>query len=326
MRFNIRSFTAIVFFISLFTAAEVEAQEKKSEINPFFLNNYWPASWITHPTADLKAYGVYHFRKAFELSSKPSTFIIHVTADNRYRLFVNGVSVCFGPARGDLNHWYYESIDIAGYLQAGKNQLAAVVWNCGDQMPVAQMSRKTGFLLQGNTEAQQAVNTDKSWKVIKNEAYSPLAPDHQKLQSYIVVGPGDAVNGDMYPWNWQNLAFDDSKWLTPNEICKGRAKGLGTGSDWDLIPRDIPFMEETVQRFSSVRRAEGCKAGDLFLQGKEPLTIPANTKAVLLLDQGFETVAYPEITVSGGKGSAIELIYAEGLFDKDGIIWIYYFF
>jgi hypothetical protein len=308
----------IFLFIFFYFDFPVSAQQNQTEINPYFLSNYWHADWITHPTADLKAYGVYHFRKEFEVPEKPGKFVIHVSADNRYRLFVNGTAVCFGPARGDLNHWYFETIDISPWLNPGKNLLAAVVWNFGDQMPVAQFSRKTAFLLQGNSESEKSVNTDSSWKVIKNEAYTAVPPDHSKLQTYIVVGPGDNLNGELYPWNWQEISYDDSKWLLSKEIGKGRAKGLGTGADWDLIPRDIPFLEETVQRFSSVRKQEGCKAGVLFLEGKETLTIPANTTSVLLLDQGIETVAYPEIFVSGGKGSAIEVIYAEALFDESG--------
>jgi hypothetical protein len=35
-------------------------------------------------------YGVYHFRRTFELQARPSFFVIHVTGDNRYQLFVNG--------------------------------------------------------------------------------------------------------------------------------------------------------------------------------------------------------------------------------------------
>ena len=36
------------------------------------------------------------------------------------------------------------------------------------------------------------------------------------------------------------------------------------------------------------------------------------------MDQTFNTVAYPELTVSGGGGTSIKLTYAELLFDKNG--------
>ncbi len=318
MKNKIFSKLAVGLMIAVSCSDRLYAQQNLAEINPWFLSNYWTAEWISHPTADLKDYGVFHFRKEIDMKKVPGTFIIHVSADNRYRLFINGTPVCFGPARGDINHWYYETIDIAPYLKSGKNLLAAVVWNFGELMPVAQMSRKTAFILQGNTQFEKAVNTNNSWKVIRNEAYSAIPPDQAKLQTYIVVGPGDRVDGDLYPWNWQEINFDDSDWLKPSELSNGRAKGLGTGSEWDLIPRDIPFLEEKVQQFSYIRRANGCYADEQFLKGKESLTIPANTTAVLLLDQGVNTVAYPEIAVSGSKGSVIELVYAEAMFDKKG--------
>ncbi len=316
-----KSFPLIPVFIMIFilTRLQCYSQPNKNEIDPFYFNNYWSASWITHPTSNLKDYGVYHFRKSIELAAVPEKFIIHVTADNRYRLFVNGIPVCFGPAWGDVKHWNYETIDVAAFLKPGKNLFAAVVWNFGELLPIAQMTRATGFLLQGNSEQEKIVNTDKTWKVIKNEAYTAIPPDHSLLQSYIVVGPGDRVEGDLYPWNWQESEYNDSGWLSPRMLGNGRPKGMGTGTEWDLVPRDIPFMEETVQRFMSVRKAEGCIPGDLFLNGKENLEIPANSTAVLLLDQGFNTVAYPEISVSGGKGSSIELIYAEALFDSNNV-------
>ena len=50
----------------------------------------WSARWISVPGASPTAYGVYHFRRTFDLPSVPAAFPIHVTADNRYILFVNG--------------------------------------------------------------------------------------------------------------------------------------------------------------------------------------------------------------------------------------------
>ena len=110
-------------------------------------------------------YGVYHFRRTFDLSAVTSTFLIHVTADNRYKLYVNGEFASLGPARGDLYHWRYESVDIARYLKPGKNVLAAVVWNFGEQAPEAQITNRTGLLVQGDSAVERIVDTGKQWKV-----------------------------------------------------------------------------------------------------------------------------------------------------------------
>ena len=68
-----------------------------------------------------------------------------------------------GPARGDFLHWRFETLDLASFLHAGKNVVAAVVWNFAEMSPVAQMSSCTGFLLQGDTGAEAALNTGPKW-------------------------------------------------------------------------------------------------------------------------------------------------------------------
>src|SRR5690606_17611603 len=132
------------------------------------LTDRWPARWITVPDAPPRAYGVYHFRRTFNVASQPSSFTIHVTGDMRYQLFVNGERVVWGPARGDLFHWRYETVNIARWLKPGSNTLAAVVWNDGEHAAIAQISNRTAFLVQGDTDAEQVVNTGKEWKCIRN--------------------------------------------------------------------------------------------------------------------------------------------------------------
>ena len=87
------------------------------DINPELLRHAWQAVWIGPQLAIGETdEGVYHFRRSFQLNAKPSTFLVHVTADNRYRLFVNGKGVGLGPSRGDKIHWQYETYDLAPHL------------------------------------------------------------------------------------------------------------------------------------------------------------------------------------------------------------------
>jgi alpha-L-rhamnosidase len=102
--------------ISLFIGTPVFAQASDVNVNPDLLTKRWQVNWVSHPTASLKDYGVFHFRNTFDLDSTPEKLVIHVSADNRYHLFVNGQSVCRGPARGDFMHWRFETVDIAPYL------------------------------------------------------------------------------------------------------------------------------------------------------------------------------------------------------------------
>lgn len=113
------------------------------------LNHAWSAQWITHPTASTLDYGVFLFRNSFDMAGEPARFIIHVSADNRYSLYVNGHPACFGPAIGDLNHYRYETLDIARFLNQGKNVIAAEVVNFGEYRRGAQQIFQTAFIVQG---------------------------------------------------------------------------------------------------------------------------------------------------------------------------------
>ncbi|CAN5452491.1 hypothetical protein BH09BAC4_BH09BAC4_19450 [soil metagenome] len=303
-----------VFVIFLATLSSIFAQTPAT--TPNWTNQYWTARWILHPTAPSRQYGIYHFRKAIELPQKPARFVVHVSADNRYRLFVNGKSVAMGPARSDTQNWNYETLDLAPYLQAGRNVLAAQVWYMGEGAPFAQMSYQLGFVLQGDTDAEKMANTDATWKIFQNPAYSPIKNDIPKLRTYIVMGDGDRVDAAQYPWGWEQPNFDDKAWVAAKPLgFSTKPRGLGTDGNWGLVPRTIPMMEESAVRLTTVRRSENGKMDATFLQGKSSVTVPANRKAVFLLDQSYLTNAYPELTVSRGKGAVITLGYAEALVD-----------
>ena len=129
----------------------------------------WSAQWITSPEAD-RGYGVYFFRKEFALDAKPAEFIVHVSADNRYKFYVNGTQVAAGPAKGDVRNWSFDTVDLAPWLQAGDNLVAAVVWNFAEWRPVALMSLgQSAFLLQGNGDAERALDTGKGWQVLRTD-------------------------------------------------------------------------------------------------------------------------------------------------------------
>lgn len=214
--------------------------------NPELLTAPWSARWITVPGASRTEYGVYHFRRVLELPAQPSTFLVHVSADNRYQLFVNGKRVSWGPARGDLYHWRYESVDLARELKTGKNVIAAVVWNFGVDSPMAQVSSETGFLLQGDTAAERVLDTGKEWKCIKDAAYSPIPVRMGRdVNGYYVAGPGEHVQALTYPWGWETSDFDDTSWNSASVIGAAAPRGASDAhSSWMMVPRNIPAMEE----------------------------------------------------------------------------------
>lgn len=283
-------------------------------ISQQILTKEWDAKWISVPGETPTGYGVYLFRKTIDLKTVPSAFIVHVSADNRYKLYINEKLVSTGPARGDMYYWNFETIDIASYLTSGLNIIAAKVWNEGNLRPEAQISWQTGFILQGNTGEEAAVNTNNSWKCIRDTSYRPLTTN--EIIGYYVAGPGELVDMRKNMKGWKRLAFNDSTWKQAQNAywMGGSPKGLQDAFGWMLVPSSIPQMELSLRRLSSVRASEGVSVPPAFPAQSVPVTVPANTKATILLDNGQLTNAYLTLKFSNGREAGIRIKYAEALF------------
>lgn len=277
------------------------------------IHQKWNAFWISVPQTSKHDFGVYKFRKVIEVGDQPEHFIVHLSGDNRYKFFVNNDMVCIGPARGDLYHWNYETIDIARYLRPGKNVLGALVWNFGSYQPEAQISFQTGFILQGNSAAEEIANTNKSWTSIQDTSWTPLEPE--LIYTYYVSGPGERIDFNTHVVGWRSPDYQGNGWISAHEIQHGLPKGVFDWTDgWMLVPRKIPAMEMTPLRLASTRKATGIRVPKEFPATKTPIVIPASTKATLWLDQGYLTNAYPVLQWSKGKDAKLSLKYAEALY------------
>lgn len=279
------------------------------------LTRPWNANWICAPNETGRDYGVYHFRKTLNLATKPATFFVNVSADNRYKLYVNGTLVSLGPARGDTYYWNYEHVDIAPYLVSGKNVVSATVWNEAEWRPEAQITLRTAFILQGATAAEEVLNTNNSWKATRDKAYQPLGVN-LGYGAYYVAGPGELVDQSKTIKNAMSPGLDDKAWPAAAQLGNGKPKGVADAFGWMLVPSAIPQMEMVYQRIPSVRKITGMAASQGFPATKTPLTVPANTTATLILDQTFLTNAYLTLNFSKGKGAGISLTYAESMFDN----------
>lgn len=286
-------------------------------INPDLFKKQWKARWITAPNEDTTEYGVYHFRKTIDLNEVPSSYVVHVSADNRYKFYVNGQLVSLGPARCDIKNWNFETIDLRPYLKAGKNVFAAVVWNASKNAPVAQMSAgRAIFIVQGNTDAEQEANTGSSWKAVRNRAYTPN--NDRIVMGYYAAGATDKVDDSQYPWGWELETYDDSAWTEARAIIAGATKGASDNYGLPLVPSPIPQMELSEQRLSSVRLTEGnIQVPKDFLARPTKLTIPANSEARLIIDNSVLTTGYLTLLYGKGKGSSIKICYAESLYERN---------
>ena len=240
-------------------------------LNPDLIAARWPAFWITSPTAPARSPGVFYFRKEITVPAVPAHFWVHVTADNRFLLHVNGKYVAEGPARGDLFHWRFETVDLAPYLQPGSNVLAATVWNFAELAPVAQMSDRTGFLMQGDTKAESAVNTGKAWRVRQENGRAAIG--HDGIRGYYAAGPAERIDGRVLDWAWDQPELKSPVWEEPRLLGPGAAReAQDAPNHWELMQDPLPPMEHRRVEAGSIVRADGLASMPQFPAA--PLDIP----------------------------------------------------
>ncbi|MGG1550283.1 family 78 glycoside hydrolase catalytic domain [Paenibacillus ferrarius] len=120
------------------------------------MDKQWAASWIQHPDfADQSPVDLLHketlppapfehpaqlkhhhalFRKAFKLeqgASSKAPLLLDLSADDYYKLYVNGRYVAQGPAQNYRFHYYYNQLDISPFVIEGVNVIAVHVYYQG---------------------------------------------------------------------------------------------------------------------------------------------------------------------------------------------------
>jgi alpha-L-rhamnosidase len=279
----------------------------------------WTASWIVCPDGPVRDAGVFHFRRRLELERVPAHFIVHVSGDSQFLLHVNQQRVGSGPARGDLAHWRFETYDLAPFLRAGTNVLAATVWNFGEYSAIAQMSDRAGFLLQGETKAEQAADTNESWEAEQEMGITTSGPSGLPAHAYFAAEPSERVDASAFDWLWNTDGSGGANGRWKKAIAIGKATSRGQSfprTKWELVPDLLPAMAMELTPVGRVVRAIGIDTPSQFPD--KGFLVPAHAHASILIDTSHLTTAYPELTVSGGAGSGIRMIYAEALYDEKG--------
>ena len=289
-----------------------------AQLPPELRKEMWSAEWITSPDAAQRDQSVLHLRKVVELARRPQHFLVQVSADNQFILYVNQQRVGLGPSRSDLGHWRYETYDLGPFLGSGKNVLAAVVWNFGVLTPLGQISDRTAFVLHGESEAERVADTDQTWEVEEEKGIRALPTPDEIRRHYYVAEPAERIDGTVFNWDW-NTADSSSggRWKQAQSI--GHATPLGAvlqENNWQLVPDPLPPMQIVLTSAGQVVRSTGIDLPSSFPDNA--FAVPAHTKATVLIDNSHLTTAYPELTVTDGRGATVRLTYAEALIDDKG--------
>jgi hypothetical protein len=299
--------------------ADFQAEEPKE----------WSALWVVPPEGTLRPVGIYHFRLGFALDAVPTELTVRVSADQRYRLFLNGVFIGSGPAQGDPQHWRYETYyNLAAHLRPGRNCWAAQVWY-GEAATAGlnQMGSTPGFLLSTGEptakEGKPPIETGVApWRVEKSLGHTFLPIRSEDAAGYFALGPTERIDATLVPWGWTDPDYDDSAWVAATPDLPGRPRGFtaqgGNGGHF-LEPSPLLPQELTPQPLGRFVRVEGLT--EALPEGalvSASVTIPANTQARLLIDHAMMTTAMLHLETDRGDAAIVRLRYAEALVDAEG--------
>lgn len=273
------------------------------------MNIYTKWMWLKgpEPSADKKAIKA-EFVREFEVTEGEladiSSAVIKLSADSKYKLYVNDLFVCYGPARGDRQVWYYDEPDILPFVKAGKNRIRIEVLyyrnpteniNYGiahgacpglffdsDGCPFANLreQNENGLLPEWKGHFVCGFNI-----VRESEGFSPLM-----IMEHIRGAEKCADGESGKPENAKEWTtpFLYNAWQISNEVSPG-----------NLMKRPIPFMYLEKRTFELPENS-------LIKKGE--------TK-IFTFDAGAEETGFVNILLSGNAD--IKLLYSESFYIKN---------
>lgn len=309
------------------TAVVLDQPPFSDEADAQWGGTLWPAHWVCVPGLPAGPVDVW-YRLRFTLNEASNTRI-HVSADERYDLMLDGQRVGRGPHRGDLRHWCFESYDLE--LPAGEHTLQAWVSSPGEEnrlAPSAHLSRAHGFVLAAEGEAADQLNTGRAaWEAAVIPGVTHLPPQIPEAR---FAGGTQRIDGRRF--DWDKAAAEGKGWqpVVVDERAQHGGEPYGELSQVrPLVPTRLPAMMERPITAGRVRhvtdtpegpvRAEEHRGDEaaawqgLLLEKRCVEAGPNQTRSVLIdLEDYF--CAYPRIEVSGGADAQIDLDWAEALF------------
>ena len=245
------------------------------------------SGWIETPAwteEDKKTTRIVFFRKMITCREIPEHVFTCLTACSRYKLYINGSFIQYGPAKGDASVWFADNYDLAPHLKEGDNCIAISVLCPPDILSKGNFStfrfgRARLFPHGLGTDGWKCF-IDRGTEILQEESY------YSPLQIHEVSAPDTEGVG------WTMPEFDDRSWENAVESPFETLPAVLLPEN--LTQRDIPFMQLIPHHF------------DL-----PPHVIEANSECVFTLDAGEEMCAFLHLGLSGGKGAQIELLQSE---------------
>ena len=300
-----------------------------------------PARWIWYPCGRTLQNTFVQFRKEFTLESAPAEAKGWILADSRYKLYVNGERVQFGPAPCDPRWQEADPVDIAAYLTEGSNVLAVEVCFFGTGDGTTPFG-KPGLIMSVDIDGRKIV-TDDSWSCLLSRSWAPGQYKRAYLRSL-----QESFDARLYPYGWDTAGYPQTaEWVTAAEISEDGNKPSVCSSSKDYLwgsyaigggqqirCRSIPPMKEhkvpvaglvesvwlewkrpvedyfdvmAKDCFNVVRQSSAEDVGE----GAWIVRPDAGKAAVLTFSFEEQGVGWPYFTIDAPEGTTVEMLVHE---------------
>lgn len=176
------------------------------EIPPLIAQD--PPIWAHNSPPE--AHEVALFRHKFSLNKNFELAELHIFADTRYEVWIDGAWIGRGPARFSL---YTREFDVypLNTLSRGEHLISVLVqW-----APNNRRSESTTPYLKAHIEGNtpnglvNTAHTNHQWKVLLTEAWRR---DAVPVHTWGLIGPTELIDLRLLPENWYRPGYDDSSW------------------------------------------------------------------------------------------------------------------
>ncbi|RMD97497.1 MAG: hypothetical protein D6814_09370, partial [Calditrichaeota bacterium] len=229
------------------------------------------------------------FRRRFRISGTCQGHL-HITANSRYRLFINGRILGQGPPRAWPQHYLFDQYDLGPYLVQGANVLAVLVhyWGIGNMQWLPAMPGLLAALELKFPHTHEILVTDEHWRVAEENAY--LYPT-QRIN--VQMGFEEQFDARRSSPDWSLPLFDDHDWapaavIHEHDIDKAR-----------IHPHELPHLtarERLPQRWLHAEGIRPCQ--HLWSMDLRPYFNPQDRSAHFMHTYGYlyTRVFAPEAT------------------------------
>ena len=308
--------------------------------------NLSPAEWIWYPAGRTLCNTMVLFRRGLNLVAGVKKATGWIVADSRYRLFVNGKRLQWGPTPCDPRWVEADPLDLSEALKEGENVIGAEVlyYGLGDgTWPIG----KPGFLFNLEIESRDGsivkIVSDRSWQTHLARSWKP-----GQYKRWYLRALQEEFDARLYPFGWLQSDFKpDANWLPPINLgCPAdKPSGCASYPEYameirgskevsELRRRSIPMMTETLvpaKQLSESLWIEWKRSPDDYFDTMTPdcfhvvrassatqiepgswrVSLDGNRAAALTFEFEDQVVGWPYCTIEAPEGTVVELMVQE---------------